>query len=120
MKELLKTLCALNGVSGDEDQVREFLAERARPWARSMKVDPLGNLIVWKKGARAAVDRLMLCAHMDEVGMTVTYIEDNGLLRFATVGGIDRRVLCGKPVTVGKGIPGVIGLLLLKLLFNMG
>ena len=51
MKELLKTLCALNGVSGDEDQVREFLAERARPWARSMKVDPLGNLIVWKKGA---------------------------------------------------------------------
>ena len=62
MKELLKTLCALNGVSGDEDQVREFLAERARPWARSMKVDPLGNLIVWKKGARAAGDRLMLCA----------------------------------------------------------
>ena len=39
MKELLKTLCALNGVSGDEDQVREFLAERARPWARSMKVE---------------------------------------------------------------------------------
>ena len=51
MKELLKTLCALNGVSGDEDQVREFLAERARPWARSMTVDPLGNLIVWMKGA---------------------------------------------------------------------
>ena len=51
MKELLKTLCALNGVSGDEDQVREFLAERARPWARSMKVVPLGILIVWKKGA---------------------------------------------------------------------
>ena len=69
MKELLKTLCALNGVSGDEDQVREFLAERARPWARSMQVDPLGNLIVWKKGARAAGDRLMLCAHMDEVGL---------------------------------------------------
>ena len=45
MKELLKTLCALNGVSGDEDQVREFLAERARPWARSMKVDPLGNRV---------------------------------------------------------------------------
>lgn len=40
MKELLKTLCALNGVSGDEDQVRAFLAERARPWAQSMKVDP--------------------------------------------------------------------------------
>ena len=90
MKELLKTLCALNGVSGDEDQVREFLAERARPWARSMKVDPLGNLIVWKKGARAAGDRLMLCAHMDEV---------------------DRRVAIGKPVVLGPDrVPGVVGI----------
>ena len=80
MKELLKTLCALNGVSGDEDQVREFLAERARPWARSMKVDPLGNLIVWKKGARAAGDRLMLCAHMDEVGLIVTHVTEEGFL----------------------------------------
>ena len=92
MKELLKTLCALNGVSGDEDQVREFLAERARPWARSMKVDPLGNLIVWKKGARAAGDRLMLCAHMDEVGLIVTHVTEEGFLKFDFVGGVDRRV----------------------------
>ena len=88
MKELLKTLCALNGVSGDEDQVREFLAERARPWARSMKVDPLGNLIVWKKGARAAGDRLMLCAHMDEVGLIVTHVTEEGFLKFDFVGGV--------------------------------
>lgn len=111
MKELLKTLCALNGVSGDEDQVREFLAERARPWARSMKVDPLGNLIVWKKGARAAGDRLMLCAHMDEVGLIVTHVTEEGFLKFDFVGGVDRRVALGKPVVLGpKKIPGVIGM----------
>ena len=111
MKELLKTLCALNGVSGDEDQVREFLAERARPWARSMKVDPLGNLIVWKKGARAAGDRLMLCAHMDEVGLIVTHVTEEGFLKFDFVGGVDRRVAIGKPVVLGpENIPGVIGL----------
>ena len=111
MKELLKTLCALNGVSGDEDQVREFLAERARPWARSMKVDPLGNLIVWKKGARAAGDRLMLCAHMDEVGLIVTHVTEEGFLKFDFVGGVDRRVAIGKPVVLGPDrVPGVVGI----------
>ena len=111
MKELLKTLCALNGVSGDEDQLREFLAERARPWARSMKVDPLGNLIVWKKGARAAGDRLMLCAHMDEVGLIVTHVTEEGFLKFDFVGGVDRRVAIGKPVVLGPDrVPGVVGI----------
>ena len=111
MKELLKTLCALNGVSGDEDQERELLAERARPWARSMKVDPLGNLIVWKKGARAAGDRLMLCAHMDEVGLIVTHVTEEGFLKFDFVGGVDRRVAIGKPVVLGPDrVPGVVGI----------
>ena len=111
MIETLKTLCALNGVSGDEDQVREFLAERARPWARSMKVDPLGNLIVWKKGARAAGDRLMLCAHMDEVGLIVTHVTEEGFLKFDFVGGVDRRVAIGKPVVLGPDrVPGVVGI----------
>ena len=52
MKELLKTLCALNGVSGDEDQVRNFIREQAAPYANSMRTDALGNLIVFKKGSR--------------------------------------------------------------------
>ena len=111
IRDRLKTLCALNGVSGDEDQVREFLAERARPWARSMKVDPLGNLIVWKKGARAAGDRLMLCAHMDEVGLIVTHVTEEGFLKFDFVGGVDRRVAIGKPVVLCPDrVPGVVGI----------
>ena len=57
-----------------------------------MQVDPLGNLIVWKKGARAAGNRLMLCAHMDEVGLIVTHVTEEGFLKFDFVGGVDRRV----------------------------
>ena len=51
----------------------------------------------------------MLNAHMDEVGMIVTHIDNDGYLKFATVGGIDKRVLCGRRVTVGNGVSGVIG-----------
>ena len=72
MLELLTTLCALNGVSGDEDQVRNFIREQAAPYANSMRTDALGNLIVFKKGRKSGGPRLLLCAHMDEVGMTVT------------------------------------------------
>ena len=106
---LLERLCCARGISGCEEEIREIILEEIRPYADCVEVTPLGNLLAFKKGANRAKTKLMLNAHMDEVGMTVTYIEDNGLLRFATVGGIDRRVLCGKPVTVGKGIPGVIG-----------
>ena len=105
---LLERLCCARGISGCEEEIREIILEEIRPYADCVEVTPLGNLLAFKKGANRAKTKLMLNAHMDEVGMTVTYIEDNGLLRFATVGGIDRRVLCGKPVTVGKGIPGAV------------
>ncbi len=106
---LLQLLCAARGISGNEDAVREIIMKEIAPYADSVEVSPLGNLIVFKKGAHRAKTRLMLSAHMDEVGMIVTYITDEGLLKFSTVGGIDRRVLCGRPVTVGGKIPGVIG-----------
>ena len=111
MIDLLKQLCRQNGVSGDEDAVRDFLREQAEPYADSIRTDALGNLIVWKKGARAAGDRLMLCAHMDEVGLIVTHVTEEGFLKFDFVGGVDRRVAIGKPVVLGpENIPGVIGL----------
>ena len=72
------------------------------------KVDALGNLLAFKRGAKKPANRLMLSAHMDEVGLIVTYIEDSGLLRFAAVGGIDRRTAVGKTVRIGK-TRGVIG-----------
>ena len=110
MLDELKTLCTLPGVSGCEDAVRDYIAREASPRAESVTVDAMGNLIVRKRGARPAPDKLMLCAHMDEVGLIVTGITDDGYLHFAPVGGIDRRVLLGKRVLIGgEGVPGVIG-----------
>ena len=104
-------LCALSGVSSWEDEVRDFLKEEAAPYADELRTDALGNLIVFKRGARPAGNKLMLCAHMDEVGLMVRKITDEGYLKFDTVGGIDRRVLLGKRVLVGpKKVPGVVGL----------
>lgn len=111
MPELLKTLCALDGAPSCEDNVREFIREKAEPFADSIRTDVMGNLIVFKKGAKAAPNKLMLAAHMDEVGLMVRSITEDGYLKFVTLGGIDRRVLIGKRVFVGKArIPGIIGL----------
>ncbi len=106
---LLQRLCAARGISGNEDEVRAIILDEIRPYATSVEVSPLGNIIAFKKGAKRPKTRLMLNAHMDEVGLIVTHITDDGLLKFTLVGGIDRRVLCGKAVTVGNGVHGVIG-----------
>lgn len=111
MLNTLRALCALPGVSGYEDRVRDYIRRAAEPHAQSIRTDAMGNLIVFKKGRADTGHRLMLCAHMDEVGLMVTRVTDDGYLKFDTVGGIDRRVLLGKPVLVGEGLtPGVIGL----------
>ena len=91
--------------------MRNYLIERARPYADSLRVDALGSLIVFKKGAKPTGNRLMLCAHMDEVGLIVRSVTEEGCLKFGCVGGIDRRVLLGKRVEVGENhVHGVIGL----------
>ena len=111
MLDTLKTLCYLSGVSGLEDEVRDYILERCLPHADSITTDPMGNLIVFKKGAKSTAQKLMVCAHMDEVGLIVTGINDEGYLRFSNVGGIDRRVLIGKKVFVGpERMPGIIGI----------
>lgn len=111
MIETLKTLCGLPGVSSCEDEVREYIRRRVEPYADSVRTDALGNLIVFKSGEKPAGDKLMLCAHMDEVGLIVKSVTEEGYLKFGCVGGIDRRVLLGKQVAVGRrAIPGVIGL----------
>ena len=107
----LKALCALSGVSSCEDEVRDYIRKRVEPYADSVRTDALGNLIVFKRGARPTGNKLMLCAHMDEVGLMVKSVSEDGYLKFGCVGGIDRRVLLGKEVAVGdKRVPGVIGL----------
>lgn len=107
----LHTLCALNGVSGDEDRVRAYIQKEAAPYAEWMRTDALGNLIVFKRGTKHTGSKLLICAHMDEVGIIVTGITESGHLKFDFVGGVDRRVTLGKPVVLGENkIPGIIGL----------
>lgn len=111
MLELVKELCGLPGVSSFEEPVRAFIQARAEPFADEIRTDVMGNLIVFKRGKKATGKKLLLCAHMDEVGLIVKQIADGGYLKFSTVGGIDPRVLLGKRVLVGeRGIPGVVGL----------
>ncbi len=111
MLELLKELCRLNGVSGAEDPVRNFIQTQAQPYADSLRSDALGNLIVFKRGKKRTGNKLLLAAHMDEVGVIVTRITEEGFLKFDFVGGVDRRVAIGKPVVLGEHeVPGLIGL----------
>lgn len=111
MINTLKTLCALSGVSSFEDPVRDYLMEQVKPYVDHMRVDAMGNLIVFKKGVKPTGNKLMICAHMDEVGLIIRQITDDGYLKFSAIGGIDRRVLIGKCVYVGwNRVPGIIGL----------
>ena len=107
---VLKELCALRGVSGNEHEVRDFLLEKVRKTADEVRVDRMGNVLALKKADRADAPTILLDAHMDEVGMIVVGVNDNGLLSYDTVGGIDSRVVVSKHVRVGeKAVPGVIG-----------
>ncbi|MCM1333508.1 MAG: hypothetical protein NC084_03220 [Bacteroides sp.] len=105
--ELIRALSSLNGVSGDEDAVRDFIADRL-PADCIATTDPLGNLIVTKKGKTSPKNKVMLCAHMDEVGLIVTQITDEGLLKFAPVGGISPSAVYGRRVVFSDGVRGVI------------
>lgn len=105
---MLKELCLLNGTSGDESSVRGYIIEHIKDYC-SYEIDALGSVIAYKKGGHTPTKKVMLCAHMDEVGLIITDIDDNGYLRFSAVGGIDARVIVSRPVTV-NGINGVIGL----------
>lgn len=108
MIENLKKLCSLNGISGRERKVTDEI-ERQIAGFCSCRRDSLGNLIAEKKGRQRAKHKLMLSAHLDEVGFIVTDITEDGFLRFSAVGGIDSRVVIGRSVTVGDGVSGVIG-----------
>jgi tetrahedral aminopeptidase len=110
--KLLERLCNASGVSGDEGEVRAIILEQVRPIADEVKVDALGNVLVTKHAASAGEKplRVMLAAHMDEVGLMLTNDEGDGIYRFETVGGVDVRQLVGKSVHVGKDhFVGVIG-----------
>ena len=108
MKEALnnlKKLTALEGVSGEEKPVRDYIISKIKDYVDEYYVDNLGNLITYKKGTGSG-PKVMLDAHMDEVGLIITLINSDGLLKFRTIGGIEARVLVGKRVRIGEnGVP---------------
>lgn len=106
---LLKKLTEASGVSGNEKQVRDIIVSEVEEYVDSLKIDRLGNIIVHKKGKKNS-KKLMITAHMDEVGLIISEIKDSGLLKFIPVGGIDKRILVSKAVTIGqRQVYGVIG-----------
>ncbi len=108
---LLKELTALNGVSGDEGTVREYIMDKIAMYSDDITVDTMGNIIAFKKGSGQSDKKIALCAHMDEVGFILSGITDEGYIKFKPVGSVDERILLSKRVTIGKNkIPGVIGI----------
>lgn len=112
MLDLVKELCSLDGTSGREEKVREYIIKKIEGKCE-YKVDPMGNILAFKKGKETPKNKVMLSAHMDEVGFIVTYITDDGYIKFATVGGIDSKVIAGRTVRFSQSkekVCGVIGL----------
>lgn len=110
MNELLQQLTEAVGVSGEEKEVRRLIRDLIVEHVDEWHVDAMGNLIALKRGTGASDLRVMVDAHMDEVGLMVIDVDSDGTLRFEKAGGIDDRTLLGKVVQVGpKKITGVIG-----------
>ncbi len=108
--KLLERLCNVIAISGDEGEVRKIVLDEIKPHADEVKVDALGSVLAIKRGRARKRMRVMLDAHMDEVGFMIVDDDGDGLYRFETVGGIDARHLVGKQVFVGgEYTPGVIG-----------
>ncbi len=109
---LLKELCEIPGAPGFENLIRQRVCALIDPLVDHYKVDAMGNVIGFKKGQRNPDNKkLMLSAHMDEIGFIVSYIEDNGFLRFQTLGGFDPKTLTAQRVKIHgtKDIIGVMG-----------
>ncbi len=108
--ELLKRLCETPGIAGREDRVRAVVIDELRPLVDELRVDALGNLVGVKRGDGGP--RVMLAAHMDEIGFFVKHIDDDGFLRLQPVGGFDARVLVAQRVLVhghgGASLRGVV------------
>jgi tetrahedral aminopeptidase len=108
---LLEQLCNAIAISGDEGEVRRIVLEQVRDHADAVRVDALGNVLVTKRGSKRNRLKVMLAAHMDEVGFMVVSDEGDGFYRFEIVGGLDVSQLAGKAVFIGKEhIPAVIGM----------
>ena len=107
MLDHLEALCRLYGASGDEGAVASYIRSAIAPYCRC-EIDAMGNLVGFREGKARPKKTVMLDAHMDEVGIIVTSINDEGFLYFTTLGGINVDALAGKRVRLGDTV-GVIG-----------
>lgn len=115
--DLLRQLTGAHGPSGYETSAAKVVKDRLRPWAEEVFIDRLGSVVAYKKASRpyASARKVLLAAHLDEIGLLITSIDPEGYLRFTNIGGIDPRVLLGQEVLIhssqkpGRMIPGIIG-----------
>lgn len=109
MTDMLKSLCMIDGTSGDEKAVRDFVIEQIKDHCE-YKTDNIGNIIAFKKGKKTPAKKVMIDAHLDEVGLIITSVTNDGFLRFTTVGGINTEVLLCRKVLINGSVNGVIGM----------
>jgi len=107
MKELIKKLTQTSAPSGRESKIREIIFEEVKDFIDGYEVDRLGNLIVWKKGKSS--QKLLLEAHMDEIGVIAAYIDEKGFIRIEAVGGVSPYNLLGSRI-IFQNIEGVVGI----------
>ncbi len=109
MKPLIQKLTETFSPSGYENAIRAVIRAEIEPLVDELRVDALGNLIARKGTKTAGGKRIMLAAHMDEIGLMATHIDENGFIRFTGIGGIRPTALNGSRVRFVSGVPGVIG-----------
>ena len=120
--KLIQLLTETWGPSGNEGQIRNLIESEVRPHVDEVRVDPLGNLIAYKRAApepargrkgmnsanAAPPKRIMLSAHMDEIGFVITHVDEKGFARFSNVGGLHTLTLVGNRVLFANGTIGTI------------
>jgi len=111
MKKLLQQLTEAFGPSGYEDNIRKLVLAEVKPLADEIKVDALGNLIARKRPSKVTKDtkKIMIAAHMDEIGLMVSHVDENGFVRFSSIGGVFGKYVLGGRVRFLNGVQGVIG-----------
>ncbi|MFT9493770.1 M42 family metallopeptidase [Anaerosolibacter sp.] len=104
---LLKKLVESYGPSGSEEKIRDIIMDEIKDYADEMKIDRMGNLIAVKKGPGK---RIMIAAHMDEIGVIATSVDDNGFIRFSNVGGVSPFTALYQRVIFSDGTIGVVSM----------
>ena len=110
--KLVEELCMTPGISGHEEKIAEIIKRELKDVADDIETDLMGNVIATKKGSSKKGPKVMLASHMDEIGLMVRYIDDNGYIKFSTIGGINDQMLMNQTVVIHSkngDLTGVIG-----------